>query len=114
MLIRKLLKQRLTQFWRMMRTPPLALLIRGWWSFCANAIRLGSGTRCLTWITVAALTKIFHSLAAGARVLLLGCVVIIQPRARLSETRDRSSPHKFNVNQTTQLLYAHLASLMQY
>src|SRR5215831_17344851 len=113
MLIRKLLEQRLTQFWRMTRTQRLVLLIRGWWSFCANAIRLGSGTHCPTWITADALTKIFHSRAAGARVLPLGCVVIIRPRARPLETRDRSSPNKFNVNLTTQLLYAHLAWLMQ-
>ena len=93
--------------------PRLGLLIRGCWLSCANTIPVASSVRCQIWVRVDALTKTFHSLTAGARVLLLGCVVMSRQLARPLRMRERNSPKKCTINRTMRLRFAHLVWSMR-
>src|SRR5262245_2070911 len=94
--------------------PRLGLSIRGCWLSYANTIPLAYNVRCQIWATVDALTKTFHSLTTGARVLLLGYVVINLQHVRRLPVRERSSPKKYITNQTMQLQFVPSAWLMLY
>src|SRR6266446_29364 len=97
-----------------MRTPRFALLIHGSFLSCVHAIRQRSNAHYTTWLAVDALTKIFHSLAAGARVSLPSCAAMSQVLEQRSTAREKKLVKLYGVNLITQLHFVRLVSLMPY
>jgi serine/threonine protein kinase/Tfp pilus assembly protein PilF len=75
-------------------------------------IALRPSTHYRTWVPADALMNTFHSLTAGVRVLLLGCVVISRQLARPLTARERNSPKKYTISRIMRLRFAHLVLLM--
>src|SRR6266542_4466099 len=57
------------------------------------------------WVPVDALTKIFHSLAAGVRVLPLGCVAMSRQLARGLRVHEKNSARRCGINPIMRLQF---------